>query len=248
MITSFTDDIINSLPDPLIIQDQNFRVLSVNHAFYELFRVKPENTIGQIIYDLGNKQWDLPELRESLKNIFLTNASFNDYEVDHDFETIGRRVTRLNAQPLAQAKGDEPNILLAIKDITERVNELAIANKEKAKLADELVIVNQEKTKLADELAIANKEKDKRADELAIANIEKAKRVDELAIADREKAKRADKLVIADVEKAKRADELAIAIKEKARRADELAIANKEKARRADELAIANKEKPKRAD
>ena len=256
---SFADDIINSLPDPLITLDQNFSVLSVNHAFCDLFRVKPENTIGQIIYDLGNKQWDLPELRESLKNISLTNTSFNDYEVDHYFETIGRRVMSLNAQPLAQAKGDEPNILLTIKDITERVNELAIANKEKAKLVDELVIVNQEKTKLADELAIANKETAKRVNELAIA---KAKWTDKLAIADEEKANRAEELVIANRElvlqnkqKDKRADELVIANKEKDKRANELDIANKElafqnqqKDKRADELATANAEKDKRAD
>ena len=125
--------------------------------------------------------------------------------------------------------------------------ELSFQNKEKAKRVDELAIANVEKADRAAELVIANVE-------LSFQNKEKAKRVDELAIANVEKADRAAELVIANVEKADRAAELVIANVEKADRAAELVIANvelsfqnKEKAKRVDELAIANVEKADRA-
>jgi diguanylate cyclase (GGDEF)-like protein/PAS domain S-box-containing protein len=246
----FVENIINTLREPLITLDQDLRVVTVNRSFYRFFKSKPENTIGQLIFELDNRQWDIPVLRELLKTILPQQTSFDEYEVDLDFTVIGRRVMLLNARQVEQAEGKERIILLAMEDITKRADELVIANKEKSKREDELVIANkelafqnEEKYKRANELTIANDEKDKWADELAIANDEKDKRADELSIANDEKDKRADELSIANDEKDKWADELSIANDEKDKRADELSIANDEKDKRADELSIANKEK-----
>jgi diguanylate cyclase (GGDEF)-like protein/PAS domain S-box-containing protein len=251
----FVENIINTLRDPLITLDQNLRVVTVNRSFYTFFKSKPENTIGQLIFELGNRQWDTPSLRELLKTILQQQTSFDKYEVDQDFADIGRRVMLLNARQIDQAEGKERIILLTMEDITERADELVIAKKEKIKRADELDIAKEEKDKRADELDIAEEEKGKRADELVIAKKEKGKRADELVIAQEEKGKRADELVIAKKEKGKRADELVIAKKEKVKRADELVVAQEEKGKREDELVIANKElafqnkeKDKRAD
>jgi PAS domain-containing protein len=54
----YAESIINTVREPLIVLDQDLRVVSVSRSFYEFFKVKPEETIGQLIYNLGNNQWD----------------------------------------------------------------------------------------------------------------------------------------------------------------------------------------------
>jgi PAS domain S-box-containing protein len=119
--SEFAESVINTVREPLISLDQDLRVVTVSHSFYDFFKVKPEETVGQLIYDLGNKQWDIPKLRELLETILPQKASFNNYEVEHDFATIGRRTMLLNARQIQRtSKTNERIILLAIEDITER--------------------------------------------------------------------------------------------------------------------------------
>src|SRR5271157_822919 len=116
----YAESIINTVREPLISLDQDLRVVSVSRSFYEFFKVKPEETVGQLIYDLGNKQWDIPKLRELLETILPQKTTFDNYEVEHNFSTIGRRVMLLNARQIERGTGKERVILLAIEDITER--------------------------------------------------------------------------------------------------------------------------------
>jgi len=119
-VREYAESLINTIREPLIALDQDLRVVKVSSSFYELFKVKPEETMGQLIYDLGNKQWDIPKLRELLENILPEKATFDNYEVEHDFATIGRRTMLLNARQIQRVLGKERIILLAIEDITER--------------------------------------------------------------------------------------------------------------------------------
>lgn len=116
----FCESIINTVREPLISLDQDLRVVAAGRSFYEVFQVKPEETIGQLIYDLGNKQWDIPRLRQLLETILPQQATFDNYEVEHDFAAIGRRTMLLNARQTEHGLGTERTILLAIEDITER--------------------------------------------------------------------------------------------------------------------------------
>ncbi len=116
----YAESIIDTVREPLIVLDQNLRVVKVSRSFYSVFKAKPEETVGKLIYDLGNKQWDVPKLRELLETILPRKTSFDDYEVEHDFATIGKRVMLLNARQVQRASGSERIILLAIEDITER--------------------------------------------------------------------------------------------------------------------------------
>jgi two-component system CheB/CheR fusion protein len=116
----YAESIINTVREPLIVLDQDLRVVSVSRSFYEVFKVNPKETVGQLIYDLGNKQWDIPKLRELLETILPQKTTFDNYEVEHDFTTIGRRIMLLNARQIERGMGKERIILLAIEDITER--------------------------------------------------------------------------------------------------------------------------------
>jgi PAS domain S-box-containing protein len=116
----YAESIINTVREPLISLNQDLRVVTASRSFYEFFKVSSEETVGQLIYDLGNKQWDIPKLRELLETILPEKATFDDYEVEHDFTTIGRRIMLLNARQIERVLGKERIILLAIEDITER--------------------------------------------------------------------------------------------------------------------------------
>ena len=118
--SEFAESVINTVREPLISLDQDLRVVTASRSFYEFFKVNPEDTVGQLIYDLGNHQWDIPKLRELLETILPQKASFDNYEVEHDFTTIGRRIMLLNARQIQRGLGKERIILLAIEDITER--------------------------------------------------------------------------------------------------------------------------------
>ncbi|MDD3846973.1 MAG: ATP-binding protein [Syntrophorhabdaceae bacterium] len=116
----YSESIINTVREPLIVLDQDLRVVTASRSFYDVFKVRPEETAGQLIYDLGNKQWDIPRLRELLETILPQKATFDNYEVEHDFTAIGRRIMLLNARQIQRVSGKERIILLAIEDITER--------------------------------------------------------------------------------------------------------------------------------
>ena len=116
----YAESIVNTIREPLIALDQDLRVVTASRSFYDFFKVNPEETVGQLIYDLGNKQWDIPKLRELLETILPQKATFDNYEVEHDFTTIGRRIMLLNARQIQRVLGKKRIILLAIEDITER--------------------------------------------------------------------------------------------------------------------------------
>jgi PAS domain S-box-containing protein len=115
-----SDDIFSTVREPLLVLDGEFRVERANRAFYRTFRVTPVATEGRRIYDLGNGQWNMPALRRLLEEVLATNSAFDDFEIEHDFEGIGRKVMLLNARLLHRASGESDQILLAMEDITER--------------------------------------------------------------------------------------------------------------------------------
>jgi len=135
------ESIINTVREPLIALDQDLRVVTVNRSFYDVFKVNPEETVGHLIYNLGNKQWDIPRLRELLETILPQKTTFDNYEVEHTFATIGRRIMLLNARQIQRVWGKEQVILLAIEDITVRKeieNVMGKAHEELEALAVEL--------------------------------------------------------------------------------------------------------------
>jgi PAS domain-containing protein len=90
--------ILDSIREPLVFLDPRLQVVKANRSFYQTFKVEPEETEGMLIFDLGNRQWDILKLRKLLEEILPQNSVFDDLEVEHSFETIGRKVMHLNAR------------------------------------------------------------------------------------------------------------------------------------------------------
>ncbi|MEP7347519.1 MAG: PAS domain S-box protein, partial [Gemmatimonadaceae bacterium] len=116
---SYAENIIATLRHPFLVLDKSLRVKSANAAFYKSFQVSQSETEGHFIYDLGQRQWDIPRLRTLLEKILPQNHSFQDFLVEHSFPTIGEKIMVLNARRFVSTNSRPELILLAIEDITE---------------------------------------------------------------------------------------------------------------------------------
>jgi signal transduction histidine kinase/CheY-like chemotaxis protein len=110
---------VDTVREPLMTLDPDLRVRSANRAFYHTFEVTPEETENHLIYQLGNGQWDIPSLRTLLEDIIPASSVFNDFELEHEFPGIGRRVMLLNARRL-QAGHHGELLVLGLEDVTQR--------------------------------------------------------------------------------------------------------------------------------
>ncbi len=119
--TRANGDIIETVREPLLVLDSDLRVLKANRSFYDFFKVTPGEAIGNLIYDLGDRQWDIPRLRTLLEEILPKDNKFDDYKVEHVFTGIGHKVMLLNARRITQKEIGSQLILLAIEDVTEKM-------------------------------------------------------------------------------------------------------------------------------
>jgi two-component system CheB/CheR fusion protein len=115
----YADSLIESAREPTLVLDANLQVTLANPAFYKAFSTYREETENRLIYDLGNKQWNIPRLRHLLEEIVPRNSRVDDFEMSHDFPRLGPRDMLLNARRVELQKG-HPFILLAIEDVTAR--------------------------------------------------------------------------------------------------------------------------------
>jgi PAS domain S-box-containing protein len=116
----YAESIVETVREPLIVLDANLKVISVNRSFCQTFKVTPEGTKGLLVYELGDFQADIPRLRELLEEILPKNTTFDNFEIEHDFKKIGRRIMLLNARRIYRQTNQTQLILLAIEDVTER--------------------------------------------------------------------------------------------------------------------------------
>ena len=113
-------DILDTIRQPLLVLDPEFRVIQTNSAFYRTFLVDHEDTVGTVLFALGEGQWDIPRLHELLRDKLSLAPHLEDFDVDHVFPSIGRKVMLLNARVISRGANAPRLILLAIEDITDR--------------------------------------------------------------------------------------------------------------------------------
>ena len=117
----YSEAIVATVHTPLIVLNNQLQIKSANQAFYKTFQVNEKETENKLIYDIGNKQWDIPALRILLEKILPEQSKILDYEVSHTFQSIGERIMRLNAHEIKRDEQSNKLILLAIQDITEEI-------------------------------------------------------------------------------------------------------------------------------
>lgn len=131
LVLHYMSSLVDVAHEPFLILDPDLKVVSANPTFYKNFQVSKEETEGKFLFDLGNSQWNIVELKKLLKDILPEKKVVLDYEVEHVFETIGKKTMLLNAKQIDTIQ----LIILAIEDISyrkdldERVKELQVANR-----------------------------------------------------------------------------------------------------------------------
>jgi two-component system CheB/CheR fusion protein len=152
---NYAQGIVETLREPLLVLDGDLRVVSANTAFYQTFKEVPQETENFLIYELGDRQWDIPALRKLLEEILPNNRVFQDFSVDVDFPLIGRRTMLLNARRLPREEHKDL-ILLALEDITDRREmEAALQDSEqKLRTLNAGLMISQESERQAVSLAL----------------------------------------------------------------------------------------------
>ena len=117
---AYADDIIATIRQPFVVLDPGLRVRTANRSFYESFHVSKDETMTRSLFDLGNRQWDIPALRRLLVEVGAQGRPFEDFEVEHEFPLLGRRSMLVNARRFPPESDDPELILVGIEDITER--------------------------------------------------------------------------------------------------------------------------------
>ena len=119
----YSESIVANIREPLLVLDKSLRIRTANNAFYKQFKLKEKETVGSLIYHLGNKMWDFPELKKLLEENIVEDPVIVDYEINHNFPDIGELHLLMNAREVVKDDKSENVILLSLEDITEQVNE-----------------------------------------------------------------------------------------------------------------------------
>ncbi|MEX0647009.1 MAG: ATP-binding protein, partial [Balneolaceae bacterium] len=154
----FAELLLDTVREGLLVLDTDLRVDLANESFYHFFKVEKEETEGTLLYNLGNGQWDIQELRTLLEEIIPEEKVVNDYEIEHEFENIGRRVMLLNARRIDHLQ----LILLAIEDVTDRNNALRELRKVNNTLEERVEERTREVRKLVTRLSESEQEERQR--------------------------------------------------------------------------------------
>jgi len=118
--TEFFRAVLDTVREPILVLDSDLRVMAANDSFLRTFQVSSPDTVNRFIYRLGDEQWNIPKLRAMLEQVLPMSQEVKDFEVEHDFPTIGHKIMLLNASRMLQGSDLNPMILLAFEDVTGR--------------------------------------------------------------------------------------------------------------------------------
>jgi chemotaxis protein methyltransferase CheR len=112
--------IVDTVREPLLVLNAELQVVVASRSYYLTFKEEPDQVEGRKLYDLGNGQWNIPELRKLLQEIIPQRTTIEEYEVAHDFPSLGQRTMLLNSRKVFYEGNNSTSLLVAIEDVTER--------------------------------------------------------------------------------------------------------------------------------
>jgi len=150
----YAESIVDTVREPLLVLDADLRVRSANQSFYTTFHATQQETVGRLLYELGNGEWDIPKLRTLLGRVLPRKRFSSDFELEANFASIGPRLLRLNARTIERGGGRVRLVLLAIEDVSERTHALAALREIESRKHEE-DLIRQRQTELAHALRIS---------------------------------------------------------------------------------------------
>ena len=112
------DGVLETLREPVLVLNGDLTVAAASRSFYRAFVLTPEQVIGRSLFEIGNRDWDIPTLKTLLTDVASRHAIVEDHEIAHRFPSLGERVLLCNARRIDSA--DDDFVMLAIDDITAR--------------------------------------------------------------------------------------------------------------------------------
>jgi chemotaxis protein methyltransferase CheR len=143
--------IVDTVPGPLVVLEQDLRVVAASRSFYQIFGLVPDEIQGRFLYEIGDGQWDIPELRDLMDALVKDQADIEGHEIERDFPVIGRRTMLLNARKVFYETGTHTTVLLAFDDITAR---RAVEQKLQDLLAEKDTLLEEIQHRVANSLQI----------------------------------------------------------------------------------------------
>ena len=116
----YVEGILGTMREPLVVLDEKLQIKSINKAFCSTFNIYPDKIKGVSFYDLGNKEWDTPQMRELLEKVLPKKNSLENFEIECNFPNTGSLTMAINAHRLMGKDAEEELILLVMENITER--------------------------------------------------------------------------------------------------------------------------------
>lgn len=150
--------ILDTIPEPFLVLDAEFRVLAATRSFYTVFDKSPEAVHGCSLFELGNGQWEIAELRLLLVAIIPNQSAMEKFEVETDVANSGRRTLQLSARTVHYEDTFGTTILLSFADITDRRqierDKQALQKRTDALLEQQKVLLAEMRHRVANSLQI----------------------------------------------------------------------------------------------
>lgn len=117
---AYSDSIINTIPQPLVVLDAELRVISASRSFYRTFSVKPEETVGRRLDAINDGRLDIASLHAFLDRLGRGEGSIENHEVEVELPSLGTRSLLVNALDITGDAAAARKILVTIDDVTDR--------------------------------------------------------------------------------------------------------------------------------
>jgi len=113
----YAESVVAAMRHPILVLDKDLRVVSASAAYLQTFQVSTHDTLGNLLYRLGNGQWGIPQLRSKLEDVIAKDVAFDNFLITHQFEKIGKRTVAVSGRRIPSGPATPPLVLMQIEDV-----------------------------------------------------------------------------------------------------------------------------------